>query len=297
MRTARLQRIVTGSRRSRCPASRVGATLSGVALALLLVSSAAAHDFWIEPTAHHAEPAKPIALRLLIGHGTERSEYHRNPRHIRSFTVATPKGTVPVTGIRGGPGGLFTPRHAGLHTFAYVSNPSLTQLEPDAFQAYLAEEGLAGALAQVKGEPPPKRPIRELFTRCAKALVTVGGSSKGGHAERMGLDLELVPLVDPFALKPGGRLSVLLLRAGVPLANARVSAYRRDAPEVVIHARTGADGRAALVLDKPGRWLVKSVAIARAGRRSGADWQSHWATLTFALPAAKPVAPTSPARD
>lgn len=274
-------------------AGRVGASATGVALALLLASTASAHDFWIEPTNHAAPVAKPLALRLLIGHDADRTEYRRNPRHIRSFTVATPTGTRSVAGLAGGPGGLFTPRTKGLHTFAYASNPSLAHLESDAFRAYLVEEGLTEALAVVKASPALGRPIRELFERCAKALVAVGGSSKGASSQRMGLALELVPLVDPFGLEPGGRLALQLLRDGVPLAKVRVSAYRREAPGSVVHATTDADGRVTLPLAKPGGWLVKAVAIQKAARRSGADWHSLWATLTFALPTPPEPAPTS----
>jgi len=36
-------------------------------LALLLVASAVAHDFWIEPSSYQVKPGEPVAVRLRVG--------------------------------------------------------------------------------------------------------------------------------------------------------------------------------------------------------------------------------------
>ncbi len=89
---------------------------------------------------------------------------------------------------------------------------------------------------------------------------------------------------NPYMLKGGGELPVRLLYEGKPLAGALVMALQRGRPDKVT-ARTDAKGRAVLKLDRPGFWLVKAVQMIPAPADAGADWESFWASLTFALPA------------
>ncbi len=50
-------------------------------------------------------------------------------------------------------------------------------------------------------------------------------------------------------------------------------------------ARTDVHGRVRLPLGGAGVWMVKAVHMIPAPPGSGADWESFWASLTFALPA------------
>jgi hypothetical protein len=58
-------------------------------------------------------------------------------------------------------------------------------------------------------------------------------------------------------------------------------------PDDKVSVRT-VGGRASLVLDRPGLWLVKAVHMVPAPEGSGAEWESLWASLTFELPAPVP---------
>ena len=58
----------------------------------------------------------------------------------------------------------------------------------------------------------------------------------------------------------------------------------RDTPDARVTARTDAQGRARLRLDRPGVWLVKAVHMIPAPAGAGADWESFWASLTFERP-------------
>lgn len=263
-----------------------------MAAAFVLAGSAIAeaHDFWVEPVTPVAGPGEPLSLRLLIGHGSDRVEYHRNPKHIRSFQVHGPGGARDVPGTAGGVAGRFTPSRAGLHLVGYASNPSFTQMEPAAFRAYLEEEGLMATLAEVRRAKASKPLVRERYARCAKALVAVGGAHEGTHDRIVGMDLEIVPETNPLELEPGDALAVRVLLRGKPHANARVSAYRRAEPTRLYHARTDDAGRARLPVGDPGAWLIKCVQIERAPRRAAEDWRSLWATLTFERHA-KPAKP------
>jgi uncharacterized GH25 family protein len=152
------------------------------------------------------------------------------------------------------------------------------------FEAYVRAEGLdyVSALRGQWGES--EQPARELFSRCAKALLQVGGSGRHGHDRRLDCPLELVPSQNPYEMEPGEDLAVQLLFRGRPLSGAQVSAVHPAAPESPVFGRTGPDGRASLQLGHSGLWLLKSVYMLPLADRTSADWESFWATLTFEVP-------------
>ena len=50
--------------------------------------------------------------------------------------------------------------------------------------------------------------------------------------------------------------------------------------------KTDEKGRAQCTLDSPGAWEIMVGWMQRRSDRDKADWDSHWATLTFAIPTA-----------
>jgi uncharacterized GH25 family protein len=255
-----------------------------VARALALAAPASAHDFWIEPARFESDVGTAIPLRLLIGHGTDREEYPRTDKHLVRFTARGPGGESDVPGVSGvSPAGFLRPTKAGLHVVAYRSRATRHRMEAAAFETYLAEEGLDEAVRLRRERGHSALPGREAFSRCAKALLAVGGSAEGAFDAKADLELEIVPESNPFLLVPPAEVPVRVLWKAAPLAKARVAAYRLDEPDAVVSARTDAEGRARLRLAEPGRWLVKCVHLFEAKDDPEADWESLWASLTFAV--------------
>ncbi|HLE84854.1 MAG TPA: DUF4198 domain-containing protein, partial [Thermoanaerobaculia bacterium] len=123
--------------------------------------------------------------------------------------------------------------------------------------------------------------VRELFSRSVKSLVRVGeGSGPGG---RLGHELELVPLSDPFD-RGSPELALRVLLRGEPAAGILVEAASlAGAPPV---ARAVSDRRGTVRLALPAAaerraWLATAVALEAAPPGSGADWRSLWSSLTF----------------
>ena len=252
--------------------------LRGLILLGLLAAPAAAHDFWIEPSSFRPVPGERVAVRLRVGENLKGDPVPRNPGRIERFAAVGPAGETEVVGVEGvDPAGWATPAGPGLHWLVFDSNhASLEQAGPK-FDAYLGEEGLE----RIRGlRKAGDGPVKEIYSRCAKSLLRVGEGS-AGYDRELGLELELVPEKDPYALKPGEALPVRLLYRGKPLDGALVIGMA--SPEAKISART-AGGRASLVLDRPGLWLIKTVHMVPAPEGSGAEWESLWASLTFELP-------------
>ena len=200
------------------------------------------------------------------------------------------------------PAGRVTPATAGLHWIVYRSRDSETRVDAAIFARYLEDEGLTGMVAAWKAlDPEAKAPMREAFSRCVKTLLHVGGGAGGREAKATGFDrvaglkLEIVPQVNPLSLAPGDELPVLLLWDGKPLADQQVSALSAADPKHPVKARTDADGRARLKLDRAGVWLLKSVHLEGARPDERVHFRSTWTALTFDVPAPPPAPPATDA--
>lgn len=260
--------------------------LSRAGLLLLLTAPALrAHDFWIEPSTFTPQPGERVTVRLRVGEHFQGDPVPRRPERIERFAVVGESDERRIEGVAGtDPAGFAAFDAPGLHHLLYDSSRASVELAGPEFEKYLAEEGLEriSGLRAERGQTPAR--AREVYSRCAKSLVAVGGKGAGGHDRILGLPLELVPEGSPYALTGGGSLPVQLLYEGKPLAGALVVALRRDRPARKISARTDTGGRVMLSLDFPGVWLVKAVHMVPAPKETGADWESFWASLTFEVP-------------
>ena len=79
-------------------------------------------------------------------------------------------------------------------------------------------------------------------------------------------------------------LAVRLLFRGAPLAGAQVVAVPKQGAARQIARRTDSEGRVAFPLAASGPWLIKAVHMVRLESDSRAQWESVWASLTFAGP-------------
>jgi uncharacterized GH25 family protein len=256
-----------------------------IALTALLLEAGAlrAHDFWIDPSSFRPAPGQRLVVRLRVGQHFRGDPVPRDPSLLQRFALVGPGGgETPVPGVPNAePAGIAALAQPGLALIAYASGRSPMELDGAKFETYLAEEGLESVSAARAKKGQTGAAVKEVFSRCAKSFLAVGGTSGPGYDRVLGLTLELVPEKDPSSLPPGGDLPVRLLYRGKPLAGALVAALPRDQPAAKVAARTDAAGRARLRLDRPGVWLVKAVHMIPAPAGTGADWESFWASLTF----------------
>jgi uncharacterized GH25 family protein len=254
-------------------------------IGLLAAPALQAHDFWMEPANFTPAPGERVAVRLRVGEGFRGDPVPRDPQRIERFAAVGASGEVPVPGVPNGePAGFLALNAPGLYLLVYDSNHASVELEAKKFEEYLKEEGLESIVAERARRGESAKASREIYSRCAKSLLAAGGAGKSGHDRVLGFTLELVPEKNPFAFRTGGSFPLRLEYRGKPLAGALVVALNRDAPEKRLSARTDANGHVSFALAKPGAWLVKSVHMVRAPAKSGADWESLWASLTFEVP-------------
>jgi uncharacterized GH25 family protein len=274
-------------------------TIALCACALVAASVLArAHDFWIEPSTFTAQPNGLLGAALRVGDFGRGDRVPRADERIAQFVCAGPSEVRAIVGLDGAdPAGHVRLQSAGVYVLGYRSKHAAVEIAPETFASYLRERGLEAVLDERARRGESELPGREIYSRCAKALVTVGEGSGSGFDKRLSFMLELVPEKNPASLArsdDGGAFEPLPVRLefeGRALAHALVGATSldeppRDAldPTNVIHARTDADGRVELWLPRHGRWLVAAVHMVPATDRATADWESFWASLTFELP-------------
>ncbi len=255
------------------------------ALLLLCAAPALGHEFWIEASSFRPAPGEALDCRLFVGDGFPGEAYARNPRHIDSFFLVAGGRRLPVHGRDGADpaGRLHAPATGGTAVLVYRSTRSRVELPAEKFERYLVEEGLEAIVRQREERGESGTPGRELYSRCAKALVRIRGGRGGGHDVPVGLPLELVPEDDPAGIEPGAPLTFRVLDAGAPLARALVRAFPKEGGGAPLTERTDAEGRARFRLPHAGVWMVSVVAMKRAPEGLDAEWESLWSSLTFAL--------------
>ena len=275
---------------------------------LTLPRPVSAHEFWIAPSRYDAVQGTTIDLGTAAGTGFRGEKKPWSPDHAVRFVLRTAK---PIDLARAAtPGEMtwtrFAPADGGGALVAFESDFLPIQLPATAFDDYLRAEGLDGPLAARNGSAVPGR---ERYRRCAKGWLA--GSAAARATGVVGLPLELVPETVP-GFAPSLRLHVLW--NGRPLAGALVKAwhtaldpsgapravFQRDSVTVAWQGRSDAAGAVTIPVRDSGEWLVSAVHMEPCPEREIADWQSTWASLTFArvgtaFPALSGPASSSPA--
>jgi hypothetical protein len=272
------------------------------ALGFVLAGSgpAGAHEFWLAPSRYRAATGDSVVLGAFVGTGFRGEGRPFAARRAVRFIGRGASVADLARGARDGSLAWARPAIADDQgtLVAYASDFATIELPAAEFERYLELEGLdavARARAQ-RGERETQG--RERYRRAGKTWIAGphGESETNQRATTaLGLPLEIVPLAEPGTVP---RLTVEVRYEGRPLAGAMVRAWRqplaadaatpldaaaRDSVGARIEGRTDARGRLSLGLaDGPGEWLVSTVHMVPSRDREAADWESTWASLTFA---------------
>lgn len=275
--------------------------VSALSVVLLLVAAppARAHEFWLSPSRYRLAAGDTLTVGAEVGTGFrgEAKPYAATRVHTL-VTIGARRIDLSRLGLNGD---LVFARwiapDSGGQLVGYESDFAEIQLPPADFDAYLKLEGLDGPRAARAALGNRAGPGRERYARCPKTWIA-GDDPKRAQAV-IGLPLEVVALGDPLAPGP---LTVKVLWQGKPLAGALVGAWRqalgerlapraeaaRDSVGSVTRVRTGRDGTARVLLAGDGEWMVAAVHMVPSTDRDAADWESWWASYTFAREAKRP---------
>jgi uncharacterized GH25 family protein len=245
----------------------------------------AAHECWLQPATFTPVAGPTVGLTIQVGEKFQGEPKPFNPERVaalRHFSKAGAEDwTTKANNLLQLPVRF---EDAGTHVVTYDSKPSLITLKPEEFDAYLREEGLEFVIAEREKAGESAKPGRERYRRCNKVIVAADGKTDDTWSIATGQQLEILPLENPASWKPGTPFGVKVLRAGQPLAGARVAAWNRATGELIkLDATTADTGEASFTLPAGGQWMFSTVHMARLSGDKDADWESHWGNLTLAV--------------
>ena len=255
-------------------------------LSLLLVAPAlaSAHDCWMEADEYHVPEGAKVVVHLNLGESLTREEEKpfekerterfelRLQNDVRDLLAGTSEGAKP----------LFTDMlpGSGPFLFSMVRGSTVIELEQAKFDEYLAHESIT------LPQHPAKHMERERYWRFIKLLGRSGEDTETDlHHRFTGMQYEIVLLQNPFTMHAGDEQIVQLLFDTKPLANAAVSALHRSADGTLVELKGVSDARgvARFTLTQPGVWLIRSIHMRPCKGCKDADWESFWATYSFAV--------------
>jgi hypothetical protein len=259
--------------------------LMTLALMLLItVHRLGAHDLFLKLDSYFVSPGATLAVRVLNGtFSTSEAAVARN--RLRDLAVVTPAGVRRLDqaawAIRGDTSHL-TVRigQSGTYLLGASLHPTEIRLDAKDFNDYLAHDGLPDVLAARRQAGELDRPARERYSKHVKAIVQVGDRRTEGYQAVLGYPAELIPLDNPYVLKPGDALRIRAMVDGVAVAGQLVTMGGPGAPRSV---RTDSGGVARFQIGSRGAWYVKFIHMRPAAGDSIIDYESRWATLTFGI--------------
>jgi uncharacterized GH25 family protein/ketosteroid isomerase-like protein len=285
------------SRTSRSGRHFAAAVIAAVAALLVFAILAEAHDFWLVPDAFRVAAGEYIEVRGQTSSKFPTSESAVALDRIADARVIGSPGSERITELSHSGTSLLLrhrPTTPGQRLIAVTLRPRSVRESSASFRRYLELEGAPEALARIdrEGLLRGRDSLTRRYAKYAKTLVEVGSGGPRVFSHVAGHPLEFVPVRDPAAHRVGDTIEMRLLYAGQPLPRARLHAGVAPAPggraelaanpvEPDVHLTTDADGRFRLRLAREGLWNVRTIHVVKSEANSGAEWDTHWATLVF----------------
>lgn len=261
---------------------------------LYLIPAVEAHDFWVQPNGYWLTPEATVPLTLQVGHGPFRQ---RSPIHldrIQQFTALGPAASSMDLRANLHPGETSEDGHLRFQTLGtYVlvmqtDDRAQSHLPALRFNDYLQVEGLTPALAERWRTHRMNADGSESYSRCAKALIQVGhppAAIQQAVTQPVGLPLEIVPEVSPYAQPRPEQLPVRVIYEGRALEGAllKLTDLAHDAAPLETH-RTDQNGRAIFAMPAGGTWLLNVIWTKPLPSSRETDFATVFSSLSFGFP-------------
>ena len=263
--------------------------LGAAGLMLASVVTALAHDTWLISATNFGRVGAPFRLGLTSGEAFPDDEFSivsdRVARAIvreAGVTRALPRPTPAALRLEY----LWTPRSAGVASIGIELQPRKLVLEPRLIDDYLREIDASDDIRATWKSLGDKQKWTESYTKHAMTFVRIAPAkidsawiADKSWTRPLGLALEMVPERDPTALHAGDTLVVRVLRHGAPVSGFSVGAIREGRSKPIFF-HTDATGRARVIVDADGRWLLNGTSLRRS-TTGETVWESDFITATL----------------
>ena len=261
--------------------------LSGFLL-LVLSNPLLAHEFWFEPLNFKIKVDKKLKVHEKVGQDFKGNQYVYLSSSYKFLNITQGDKTRAVRSRLGDlPAINEDITEEGLVILSAETTPSdVTYEKWDKFVSFIKSKGLDWVLDKHKARKLPEKNFVESYRRFAKSLIKVGHGK--GSDRALGLGFEWVIETNPYTIKNSEFIKARLLWKGQPHPQAHVSVFNKVAGELIkTELKTDAEGRVEIPRAKGGLFLINAVQMIEApikmAEERGAVWESHWASVTYAI--------------
>lgn len=256
----------------------------------LLAGPAAAHEFWLEPTAYQVAAEGRLEANIVNGQFFEGLVLPYVPQRFAHFSAFAGDTSGQVTGRTGDTPALnIDAFDEGLNVVAYQArNATVTYDDWEMFNSFVEHKDLGDLPARHLERDLPLEDFVEVYSRYSKTLIGVGHGE--GSDRRLGLETEIVALTNPYTDDLTDGMRVQLFYLGKVRADSQIEVFDKTADGVVTTSfvRTDADGIAAVPVTSGNSYMLDAVVlrepVGQLASDTGAGYESLWANLTFAAP-------------
>jgi uncharacterized GH25 family protein len=255
--------------------------VTALSLIVLFSSAASAHYTFVMPEKFRVSQGETVKIGFHSADGFPDSS--AIGKRFQETALYTSSGRTEITGLveegKRLVANITVP--ASGHIVATVVNASaMENMKAESFTKYLKEEGLTSIVDDRAKAGESDKPARERYTMYAKSIM-LAGAPNNDYKRIVGTPIEIVPEMDPYAMKAGQLLPVRVLFKGTAAKNLEMMATSTAMTPVKAKSigRTDADGRINVPVTS-GMWRLHTILMERSSQPD-TDWESHWATLTF----------------
>ncbi len=271
------------------------AVLTVLVACLALPPESVAHDLWMVPKPWMVGPGQPSQLDLVSGMkfpAPDLEEDAYTAEQVARAVIRGPNGSHDLTKPHVAEGSLryeTSLAAPGLYCSAAKTNPTFASYSAQEFEEYLEEVAFEQATKDRHRLGETALEGKEFYTQYAATIFRMGDAQKSAASESPicrpeGHELAILLDSDPTLLAAGNSVSFQVVYAGQPAAGAVVRVMADGDEEARFTLKTDEKGRAQYTPESPGAWAIMTGWMQRRSDRAKADWDSHWASLTFAIP-------------
>lgn len=267
-----------------------------------LISAAKSHELWISPDKYLISLGDPLTAHIRIGQKFEGPSFPFVEMNFTRFEISNGATGKPVEGRTGDSPALNQQaEHSGLNILLYETTAnSVTYTDFEKFKSFVTHKGFPELVTRHDERGLPQTGFKERYFRYAKSLVAV--DSGVGSDTRLGLEIEIVALKNPYTDDLSDGLPLQIFYQGLPRANAQVEIFERVGTSIEKNAeemsrdvevaiyQTDSQGKVTIPVRKGREYLVDTVVIRPldptindADSSNPAVWESLWASMTLEI--------------
>jgi len=256
-----------------------------VVLFLFAVSvTISAHDLWLVPEKFRIAPGDSLIILANTGMDFPNSLSAVTLDRIDQFKLVGKSIKKNITKFTVQGNSLAAKcafEKSGTFVIAASLKPREIKLTGKEFNEYLLADGLPNIYELRKKEGILEKDAVEYYSKYPKTIIQVGNRIDDSPTKPIGLSIEIIPKINPYELKKGDELAVLVLFKGKPLPNAEIAwSYPGRGEEFAGSTKTDELGQASIPLLKAGPYVIRLTHMEWV-KKPTHEWESYWTSLTF----------------